>query len=157
MSSDVASLSVVERVLFLRRVSLFADLTPQDLERVAALAEERSYADGDVVAAEGEAGDEVHILVEGTVRVLQDDDGGEREVARRSVGDVVGEMSLVTRAPRIASLVADGPVRTIRLGHREFESILRERPGVAMAVMGVLATRLAELTAAADRPHEATA
>ena len=75
-------------------------------------------------------------------------------MARRSVGDVVGEMSLITRSPRIASLLAEGPVRTIRLGRREFESILRERPGVAMAVMRELATRLAETDGAraADSP-----
>ncbi len=53
-------------------------------------------------------------------------------------------MSLITQSPRIASLVADGAVRAIRLGRREFESMLRERPGIAMAVMRVLANRLAE-------------
>jgi CRP-like cAMP-binding protein len=56
----------------------------------------------------------------------------------------VGEMSLITHAPRIASLVADGPVRTIRIGRREFESMLRERPDVALGVMRVLAQRLSE-------------
>jgi CRP-like cAMP-binding protein len=56
----------------------------------------------------------------------------------------VGEMSLLTRSPRIASLVAEGVVRTIRIGDREFESMLRERPDVALGVMRVLAQRLAE-------------
>jgi CRP-like cAMP-binding protein len=44
----------------------------------------------------------------------------------------------------MASLIADGPVRTIRIGRREFESMLRERPDVALAVMRVLAQRLTE-------------
>ena len=70
----------------------------------------------------------------------------EREVARRSAGDVVGEMSTVTRSPRIASLIAEGSVRTVRIGRREFESILRERPNVALGVVRVLAERLAEGT-----------
>ena len=68
-----------------------------------------------------------------TIRVTEDRDGHEHEVARRGDGDVVGEMSLITREPRVASLIADGPIRTLRLGNRDFESMLRERPGIAMA------------------------
>jgi len=55
-------------------------------------------------------------------------------------------MSIISRKPRIASLIAEGDVRTIRLAQREFESILRERPSVALAVIGVLAQRLTEQT-----------
>jgi HEAT repeat protein len=144
MPGSVKALSVIERVLFLRKVSLFADLSPADLERVAQLVEERGYADGEVIAAEGEIGEELHIVIEGTIRVVQGREGSERELVRRSSGDVVGEMSLISKAPRVASLIAGGPVRTIRLGRQEFESMLRERPGVALAVMRVLVQRLAE-------------
>jgi HEAT repeat protein len=144
MAGTVATLSPIERVLFLRNVSLFTGLSPQDLERVALLAEERGFADGEVIASEGELGDELHIVIDGTIRVVQDRGSTEHELARRATGDVVAEMSLITQSPRIASLVADGAVRTIRLGHREFESMLRERPAIAMAVMRVLANRLAE-------------
>jgi hypothetical protein len=144
MAGTVAALSPIERVLFLRNVSLFTGLSPQDLERVALLAEERGFAGGEVIASEGELGDELHIVIDGTIRVVQDRGNTEHELARRAAGDVVGEMSLITQSPRIASLVADGAVRTIRLGNREFESMLRERPGIAMAVMRVLANRLAE-------------
>lgn len=144
MPEPVAAISIIERVLFLRKVALFADLAPSDLERVARLAEERGYADGELIAAEGELGEDLHIIVDGTIRVIQDREGSERELARRTAGDVVGEMSIITQTPRVATLVADGPVRTIRLRHREFESMLRERPTVAMGVMRVLAYRLAE-------------
>ena len=144
MPESVAAISIIERVLFLRKAALFADLAPSDLERVARLAEERGYADGEVIAAEGELGEDLHIIVDGTIRVVQDREGSERELARRTAGDVVGEMSIITQTPRVATLVADGPVRTIRLRHREFESMLRERPSVAMGVMRVLAYRLAE-------------
>ena len=144
MAGTVAALSPIERVLFLRNVSLFTGLSPQDLERVALLAEERGFADGEVIASEGELGDELYIVIDGTIRVVQDRGSTEHELARRATGEVVGEMSLITQSPRIASLVADGAVRTIRLGRREFESMLRERPGIAVAVMRVLANRLAE-------------
>ena len=61
-------------------------------------------------------------------------------------------MSIITRNPRIASLVAEGPVRTIRIGHREFESMVRERPDLALGVMRVLALRLAESARPASDP-----
>ena len=145
MKASAGAISLIERVLFLRQVPLFADLTPADVERVAEIAEERGYADGETIAAEGELGNELHIVVEGVVSVIQDRDGTEHELARRTAGDAVGEMSLITHTPRIASLVASGPVRTIRIGHGKFESMLRERPDVALAVMRVLAQRLTEV------------
>src|SRR5438128_3052351 len=111
---------------------------------MAEIAEERGYADSETIAAEGELGEEVHIVVEGVVRVVQDRDGSDHELARRTAGDAVGEMSLITHTPRIASLMANGPTRTLRIGHRAFESMLRERPDVALAVMRVLAQRLSE-------------
>jgi hypothetical protein len=143
MARATGALSTVERMLFLRRVPLFADLAPIELEGVAAIAEERGYADGETIAEEGEVGEELHIVVDGVIRVVRE---GERELARRSAGDVVGEMSIITRRPRIASLLAQGDVRTIRIERRGFESILRERPNVALGVMRVLAERLAEDT-----------
>jgi CRP-like cAMP-binding protein len=90
------------------------------------------------------------VVTDGVIRVVADLGGTEREIARRSAGDVVGEMSLITRDPRIASLVADGVVRTIRIGHAEFESMVRERPDLALGVMRVLALRLAESARGAE-------
>jgi CRP-like cAMP-binding protein len=55
-------------------------------------------------------------------------------------------MSLIRRAPRVATLLADGDVRTVRIGRREFEAMLRERPDIALAVLRVLADRLAALS-----------
>jgi Cyclic nucleotide-binding domain len=144
MTRTLTTLSVIERVLILREIPLFSDLGPTDLEGVARIAEERGYGDGETIAREGELGDEMYVVTEGTIRVVQDLGGRDREIARRSAGDVVGEMSIITRNPRVASLVADGVVRTIRIGRREFESMVRERPDLAIAVMRVLALRLAE-------------
>jgi hypothetical protein len=143
MARSHPSLAPMELVLVLRRIPLFAALEPAELLRVAAITEERSYADGELLGAQDELGDEMHIVLEGTVRVVRAD--GE-EVARRGAGDVVGEMSVITREPRVASLVAEGDVRTLRIGHREFDGMVRERPDIALAVMRVLAQRLGSVT-----------
>jgi HEAT repeat protein len=150
MTRSRTSMSPMERVIELRRIPLFAELSPADLHRLAAVAEERSYHDGELVAAEGELGDELHVVVDGTVAVTH----GDTLVARRGAGEVVGELSIITRSPRVASLTADGGVRTIAIGQREFESMIRERPEIALAVMRVLAQRLTELDHVAS--HHAT-
>ena len=147
MSRTRASVSPAERVLVLRRIPLFAELAPADLRSVAEIAEERAFGDGAVIATEGEIGDELHIVLAGTIAVVRGEGAREATVARRGEGEVVGEMSILTNAPRVASLVAEGDVRALRIGRREFVSMLRERPDVAVATMRVLAERLAALTA----------
>jgi HEAT repeat protein len=151
--SSTTAFSLVERVLHLRAIPLLAALSPTDLEHVAEFAEERTYTAGETIASEGELGDELHVVVDGEVRVVRDGATGEIDVARRTAGEVIGELSLITREPRVASLVAAGDVRTIRIGHREFESLLRERPDVALAVMRMLALRVAERTRAEGGVH----
>ncbi len=147
MAAEKTSMSPMERVLELRRIPLFAGLSPAELLRVAAIAEERTYVDGDVIGDEGEIGEELHIILAGTIRVVRQRDGSPVTVVRRTRGDVVGEMSIISRAPRVASLVVEGDVRTISIGRREFESMIAERPDVALAVMRVLAERLGAATA----------
>jgi CRP-like cAMP-binding protein len=110
-----------------------------DLERVAQLAQEHTHPDGDIIGAEGELGEEMHILLDGTVRVVRAD--GET-IARRGAGEVVGEMSVITRAPHVATLIAEGDVRTLHIGYREFEAMVHERPDIALAIMRALAERL---------------
>ena len=154
MELAITTLSDMERVLFLRNVPLFADLSPQDLRRIADIAHEQCFVEGEVVAGQGEAGDELHIVVDGEVRVLRRESaaGPDVELARRSRGDVVGEMALITRKPRIASVVAAGNVRTLRVGRAAFEGVLRERPETAIAVIHILSARLAERTHDAGNP-----
>jgi hypothetical protein len=147
MTRSPTTTSAIERVLILRQVPLFADLGPSDLERIARIAEEQGFADGEAIAREGESGDDLQVVTDGVLRVVTDLEGPtEREIARRGAGEVVGEISLITQSPRVASLVADGPVRTLRIGHRAFESMVRERPELALGVIRVLALRLAEST-----------
>jgi signal-transduction protein with cAMP-binding, CBS, and nucleotidyltransferase domain len=141
----LATLSTMERILFLRRVPLFADLSPADLKQVAAAIGERLHTDGDVIAQEGDPGEELYIITSGAVRVLAGAD--KAEVARRGPGEYVGEMAIISQEPRMASLVAAGEVRLLSLERAAFEEVLRERPEAGLAVMRVLIARLKEAQA----------
>ncbi|HZA60151.1 MAG TPA: HEAT repeat domain-containing protein [Actinomycetota bacterium] len=147
----LASLSLMERISFLRRVPLFADLVPEDLKHVAEAATEHVFEDGQPLAEQDEPGEEMFIIASGEIRVVvRREDGEPMEVARRPAGEAVGEMAIISRAPRMGSLIAAGTVRALVLDRRRFERILRERPEVSLAVMAVLSDRLRESYAAPE-------
>lgn len=141
---NLATLSLMERILFLKRVPLFAQLSPVDLKQVASLAEEEVFSEGDELAREGEVGDVMYIIISGEVKVCSEQAGQELEIARRKAGDYVGEMSVISREPRMASLVAVGEVRTLCIDQKSFEGLIRERPNVSWSVIQVLTQRLKE-------------
>jgi HEAT repeat protein len=142
LMQTLVTMPTMERILFLRRVPLFAELPPEDLKQVAAVASEQLYEDGTVIARQGDVGDELLIIVDGEVRVVA---GGD-EIARRTKGDYIGEIAVLDGEPRMASLVASGSVRALSIGRRELETILRERPETSHAMLLVLARRLREAT-----------
>jgi len=141
---SIPALSLMDRILFFKHVPLFANLSPVDLKQVAAIAMEEFFNDGEEIAQEGEMGDVMYIIVSGQVRVCSTQNGQEMEIARRNTGECVGEMAIISREPRMASLVALGDVRTLCIDQKSFEGLLRERPDVSLAVIRELNKRLKE-------------
>jgi CRP-like cAMP-binding protein len=141
---NIATLSLMERILFFKRVPLFADLSPGDLKQLAALAQEETFTDGVTIVREGDEGDVMFIIVAGEVRVLITRHQKEVEIARRKAGEYVGEMALISKEPRSATLIGVGNVRTLSIDQKSFESLLRDRPDVSLAVIQVLCERLKE-------------
>jgi ATP:ADP antiporter, AAA family len=139
MTRTETTVPLVERVVFLRKAPLFGALPPQDLQPIAEVAEEHLFAEGELIAAEGEPGGTTYVIVDGVVDVV----AGERSLAVRGTGDVIGEMSVIASRPRVASLRAKSDVRVLEIRRPAFEAILRERPETALALMRVLCERLA--------------
>ena len=135
------TITTMERVLFLRRVKLFANLSPVDLVRIASIAQEHLFPDGEVIARQGDSGDDMYIIVSGEVCVVNERG---HEMARRKPGDYVGEMAIISQQPRMATLVAAGEVRTLSISRKPFEEILRGRFEISLAVMRELCERLRE-------------
>ncbi len=142
----LATLSVMDRILFLRRVPLFSGLPPSELKQVAAITNEQYYLDGDVIVRQGDPADRLYIIVSGEVLVIAGATSrSEVELARRGPGEYVGEMAIISQEPRMASLIARGDVRVLHIEQPKFEAILRERPETSLAVMRVLCARLKEV------------
>lgn len=140
----LATLSLMERILFLQRVPLFANLPPADLKQVAAIAGEALFTDGQVIGRQGEMGTEMYIVVTGevVVQITPDDHDEPHELARRRTGEYVGEMSIIDQEPRMATLIASGQVRVLYIQQKQFEGILRERPETSLSMLRVLGSRL---------------
>jgi CRP-like cAMP-binding protein len=139
---NIATLSLMERILFFKRVPLFADLSPADIKQVASLAQEESFCDGDIIARQGDAGHVMFIIVTGEVSVIVNRDQKKIELAKRKPGEYVGEMALISKEPRNATLTAIGNVRALSIDQKSFEALLRDRSDVSLAVIQVLCERL---------------
>jgi HEAT repeat protein/ATP/ADP translocase len=137
------TLGEIERMLFLRRVPIFGQLAPEDLQRIAAAATERLYPGDEALVREGELGDELIVIVEGGVRVVHGDGDDERLIRTYEAGDHIGELAVLTDRPRAATVIAgSGGVRGLVIGGEGLRAILRERPDAAMAMLATLAQRI---------------
>jgi HEAT repeat protein len=137
------SLGEIERMLELRRVPLFERLEPEDLQRVAAVADERSFQPGTTIVQEGDVGSELFVILEGRVRVVRvEPDGSERQITSYAAGDHFGELAVLLERPRVATVVAETEVRTLVIGGDGLTAILRERPEASMAMLVTLAERI---------------
>jgi CRP-like cAMP-binding protein len=120
---------------------LFRGLTADDLAVVAAAAIEVEFPADRVVARQGEIGTGFFLIAEGSVQVVRDG----KTVATLGPGEFFGELSVIDGGPRIAQVVAAQPTRCLALASWDFERVLREQPGVALAVLRVVAGRLRKI------------
>ena len=98
---------------------------------------------GQVLTREGQSGPEFFIVLEGEVEVRQ----GDRVIATRRPGDYLGEIALLDKRPRTATVVATTPVSVEVLSRREFMSLLAEAPELSEQIMATMAQRLADIEA----------
>ena len=139
------TLATIERMLVLRRVPLFGRLAPDDLQRVAVTAVERLYPAGDTVVREGEAGDELIVIVDGGVRVVRGEGPDARPIRTYGPGDHIGELAVLRDRPRAATVIAgDEGMRGLVIGGDGLRAILEERPEAALAMLTTLAERISE-------------
>ena len=144
MPDTSRTLGDLDTMLFLRRVPLFDGLEPEDLHRIAMTSVEHVYPAGEALVREGDVGDELIVIVEGSVRVVHIDAAGtERLIRRYESGDHIGELAVLREAPRAATVIAEGEgVRGLVIGGAALKSMLRERPEAAMAMLAELAERI---------------
>ena len=137
-------LSTVEKVLFLKTVDLFSAIPGSDLTHIAGVTEEEDLLDGDQFIHQGETGDSLFLIIDGSVEVQV----GGTTVATLGERQVVGEMSILDSETRSADCVAKGPTTLLKLRKGEFDDIMAEKPEIARGILKVLTGRLRQKNAA---------
>ncbi len=132
-----------ERSDGLRRIPLFSTLAPDEIHALAAHAETRQFGSGEQIVVEGDAGDELYGLVRGRVRVS----AAGVEVARLGEGEFFGEMSLLTREHRAATVEAVGPCTLVVVGHDALQHAFDVHPELVQRLSAAIAERQRNLDA----------
>ena len=128
---------------YFRRVPMFSTCSKKDLKTVAANAERVSVPAGRILCEQGQTGREAFVIVDGKARVLRNG----RKVATLGPGHTFGELSLLDRAPRNATVLADTDMELLVLGQREFMKIVDAAPAFARALLVGIARRINEADA----------
>jgi len=123
----------------LSTVPLFSACSKKELAMVGKSAERVTIPAGKIVVNEGAAGTEFFVILEGQARVERHG----RQVAILGPGGFFGDLALLDRAPRNASVIADTELEVAKLGQRAFDSLL-EYPGFSKKLLAGLARRLRE-------------
>lgn len=133
-----------DRLIALSQVAVLGALTAEELRTLAAAVKVCRVAAGEDVVRQGEAGRSMFVVAAGVLEVLQASaaDSAPQRVSTLSPGQFFGEMSLLTEAPRTATVRALGPALLYEVPPEHMEALLQARPALADALGAVAAERL---------------
>ena len=145
MDTSQKKKAVGERTMALKAVPFFTQLSDKELDVVRAAATEKHYPKNAVVLTEGETGDSLYMIQSGKVKVfIGDEDGREIILKILGPGAFFGEMSMIDKQPRSASVTTLEASTFLVLTHVMFEKCVEQEPRIATHVMQILAHRVRE-------------
>ncbi|MGH7393191.1 MAG: cyclic nucleotide-binding domain-containing protein [Candidatus Rokuibacteriota bacterium] len=137
--------SAAETVAFLKTVRLFKEFAEPELLAFASRLRERSLRRGQVLMREGDSGDEMFVVQQGTVIISKVVTGRvEQVLSRESAGSFFGEMSLFDRSPRSATIQAESDVELLVLDRDNLNLLIEVNPRAAAAFFHALVHVLIE-------------
>ncbi len=124
----------------LSKIWLFAECTSREQRQIAKALEEVTVPAGRILIEEGTLGREFFLIASGTATVRRNG----RKVATLGPGQHFGELALLDRRPRTATVVSESEMDLLVLGQREFNGLLETTPSLSRKLMSAMATRLRE-------------
>ena len=129
----------------LAKVPLFSACSKKELQTIARASDDVSVPKGKVLVEEGKPGHEFFLILDGDASVKR----GKKEIAKLGPGQYFGELALLDRGPRSASVIAKSDMDVLVLGQREFAGVIDEVPTLAHKLLMSMAQRLRDADARA--------
>ena len=122
----------------LSKVPMFSECTKRELQMVARAIKEIEHPEGHVIAREGDRGVGFFLITDGKAAVTI----GGKNRGRLGPGDFFGEISLLDRGPRTATVTSTSPIRLLGLTAWVFRGLIEEHPSIGIKLLEVVARRL---------------
>ena len=135
-----------EKILLLKEIDMFSDLTAAELAAIAAVTKEQAYSEDRIVINQGDVGETVFLIINGQVEVIKElTDGDELFLDKIESGDAFGEMALLENEPRSATVRTTKASSFLMLNQQEFNETVLEYPKIALKICKVLSSRIRHL------------
>jgi CRP-like cAMP-binding protein len=132
------ALSTQDKASALAAVPLFAGISAESMERLAAVSGEQEFAAGQFIVRQGQVGTGLYVILSGSVKVLR----GSEELTRLGKGEFFGELSVIDQQPRNASVEAAELTQVLALASWDLLALLESDPQLALNLIKGLVTRV---------------
>ncbi|MCM1982943.1 cyclic nucleotide-binding domain-containing protein [Lyngbya confervoides] len=134
----------MNRILLLKQVVLFQNLTLDELQLISEAMEAEQFAAGQTIYTEDSWGTHFYCIEAGKVQLCKTVQGQVHQLKQRSLGDYFGEISLLDDAPHWDSAIALEESRILKLEKQKFKSLMLQRPHISLEICRFLSQRLRE-------------
>ena len=135
-------MDLAEETDLLRKIPMFAKMETSKLKLLAFASEIVTFEDGDIVFNSGDSADYAYVIREGAVDIITETEKGPIVTVTLSQNQLIGELGVLNNTPRIATLIANGNLRAMKITAEMFFRILRENTEVALDVIRMLSDKL---------------
>lgn len=131
----------------IENISIFAGMTPAELELIEQRMVRRSYPKNTIILSEGDCSDSLYMILSGKVKVfLNDESGKEAIINYQEAGEYFGELSLIDESKRSASIMTVEKTNLAVITKQAFYQIMNDNPGIAIHLLKDLVQRIRDLT-----------
>ena len=134
----------MNRLLLLRNVALFKNLSLDELFPIDRALEQRQVLAGETIYTEGSWGWHLYIIAEGRIQIVKELDGKQQEIKQLTTGQYFGEIALFDEAPRWDGAIALEDSVLLSLEKKRFISLISQRPHIILEICRFLSKRLRE-------------
>jgi len=134
------------------KIPLFAEFSDDELADIVSLASTRGVQKKNVILQEGDTGNALYVILEGSVKIsYYAPDGREIILSILRSGDFFGEIALLDNQPRSATVTTLEHSKLVQIRHKEFNRLLLDRPHLTLKILQEVANRLRQTNQVLER------